>query len=202
MSLAGRLRPAGATSLVAALLASPAGCTDVDECDPTVDVCDSVEGTELYDGALSVDEVRWQCCDPELNEACGSAWYWYDVITVGLPASTEVEITEASDAGSGSAWSETHLLESQATDPDGWWDNPYIELEVADTDDCASLADCSDRHEAGSSTLFPCTEAWTEEKMTWTVSVFAEGNPDRVHCVTWGAEATDAEGCEVWTVVP
>lgn len=174
------------------------GCTDADECDPTVDVCDSVDGTELYDGALAVDEVRWQCCDPELNEACSAAWYWYDVITVGIPAETRVEVV---DEGGGS-WSEEHLLESQATDPDGWWDNPYVELDVADTSDCTELSDCADRFEAGSSTLFPCTEAWTEERMTWTVSVFAEGNPDRVHCVTWGEGASDAEGCEVWTVVP
>lgn len=198
--LAGGREPAVMLLLAVLVLPALGSCASDDGCDPALDDCESVDDNAAFTGDLRVAEVRWWCCDPETNPECQSSWYWYDVITDGVPAEARLSILE--ESGEATSWSEEHLLPSQAADPDAYWDDRYVELGIADTSACGSLSECSSSFQTGVATLFPCTEGWTKEKMTWTVSLYEEGQETAAHCVSWGAGATDAEGCEVWTVSP
>jgi len=182
------------------LLIGAGGCGSGDTCDTAVDVCTSVDNTEAYSGDLQISEVRWACCDAEVNPECASSWFWYDVVTAGTPGRTTLIIAEVSQLADGKPWVEQHELPSADSDPDGYWDDRYAELTIADTSSCSSLRDCEDKYATGVSTLFPCSEAWTDASMAWAVRVYAADSVTSSHCVAWGAETP--LGCEAWDVQP
>ena len=182
------------------LLLGAGGCGTGDTCDTAVDVCTSVDNTEAYDGDLEISEVRWACCDAASNPECDSSWFWYDVITDGIPSRTTLIIAETDKVADSKRWVEMHEMPSADSDPDGYWDDRYLELAVADTSSCSSLRDCEDQYQAGVATLFPCSETWTVDNMAWAVRVYEANSATTAHCVAWGAETP--LGCEAWDVEP
>ena len=120
--------------------------------------------------------------------------YWYDLITDGRASTAVLSIVEgATSAGH----AETHELVLYDYDPDGWWENRYLELPIVDSSDCSSLSACDDRQKAGENTLFPCSSDYTAGFMTWTLLLYEDAGDVAVGCATWGQNAQSAEDCEV-----
>ena len=60
---------------------------------------------------------------------------------------------------------------------------------------CSSLEGCRIY-----TTLFPCNETWTTQRMSWSVAVARQEGGEAEHCVAWGADPDNFPACEHWTV--
>lgn len=136
-------------------------------------------GPDVYTGATQIDDVEVDC---------DSDRWWADVYTRGRVQDAILVVAvdnlfgvyveeqhpfPTTTPNSGGATRGTH-------DPNGYWDNPYMELDVVDRP--------GDAHE-GESTYIPCGQF--DALLTWAVQVTADSGVD---CVTWGSNTNLSEG--------
>ena len=131
-----------------------------------------------FDGAW-LDTISW---------SCDSLDYWYDVYTVGWMSSPDLYIYQT--GVDENPWDEAHSFpaESYEFDPDGCWDNQYLQL--ARVDDFADVV-------GGETTLYDCSDA-QNETLTWHLTVYDTDGAE-ADCAVWGDDpASLGTGCEDW----
>ena len=168
------------------------GCTDgtKPECDSAdTAACDTSSGTTPYEGDTYLDSFGWDCDDTD---------YWYDIYTVGWTGGGWLDIYET---GSDNPWEEGHPMGSYDYDPDGYWDNLYLELDilVEGYGGCSRVVGasnpCYEAQEAGSTTLYLCDSDFYDQ-MTWAVRVYdADTGTSELDCVAWGDDPTFYSSC-------
>ena len=180
------------------------GCSG-QTCDPTVEDCGTQTAGAAYDGAVGIKLVTVGCCNEGDGPACnaGSRW-WYDVVLEGRAASATIEIAEIISSGR-STWRETHSIPQYSADEQGYWEDRYLEIPVADTADCPSLRECSSRYLDGVRTLFVCpdddradTAAPEALDLTWALRVVDSVDTALETCLAWGASPQLVSRCTPW----
>lgn len=181
-------RPAAVA--VAGALASAAGCGSTRVCNPALERCDAHQGGEVFSGEAAPASLRWGCCTAG-EPACDAAGaWWFDLWSDGTLSAATWTLIDASSPFL--AWSEVHPVGLHSRDPDGWWENRYIELVIADGA-CTPPAQCADAYAAARVTAFPCRPT---DALPWTFRVDVEdrsGEP--LTCLSFGAPDLQTEAC-------
>lgn len=172
-------------SVALALMGSDCGSTK-DHTGHTGHV-DSGEGA--YTGPTEFQSAQWDC--DETDNA-----YWYNVYTVGWIAEVRLYISQTG-VGVNDRWDELgHVFPPTETfdnatdestlgyyDPNGWWDNPYMEL--ADTNDPNNGV------VYGSTSLYDCNAA-RYNTLTWAVEV-DDVSGSYIGCYAWGEDTGNTD---------
>lgn len=187
--------PAAARSLLVSipLAVSLAGCTGSTTCDPAVEECDAGDTAAAYVGDVDLLQVDHGCCGPGEDRCPGIGAWWVDVVTEGAPPRVELTVLEAG-LPSTLRWSETHEVPATLADPDGYWTDHYLEVEVARTSDCSTLRDCSDRYNAGVNTLFACAPELEAAGLQVLIQIY-DADGEEIACEHDGLTSVDAPGC-------
>lgn len=192
-----------ALAAVALALGVAPGCS-ADTCDPTVEECDTTTDSDAYTGSMSLQQVA---------VSCSASTRSLDVVVEGAAASATVTL-DAFDETGVQTWTERHRVPVVSADGLGWWEARWLELAIADTDQCDALADCEGRFESGVRTLFPCEDALQDdedsdtggdsgapvavEAITWTLQLTDSADRDLQSCYTWGERPDLVDGCAAW----
>lgn len=175
--------PAVPVALVALVLLP--GCAD-EACDPAEEDCSGEGGGATHEGGVELEL---------LSPGCSGDLRWVDAVLVGTAATASLELVAFAEDNS-VAWAERHGLPIAAADEAGWWEDRYVELDVAAQRGCDDRADCAERYANGTSTLFACDAA----DLTATVRVTDAVDRSIKRCVTWGARTDLVEDCTPWTI--
>jgi len=178
---------------LALLFAVACGLVEV-PCDPATEECGTPGAGAPYRGAPALWSLDWGCCAPG-EPRCGptGAW-WVDVVSRGEVAAVAWSLRERPGVQPGATYSESHAVPLLAADPDGWWQNYALTLDVRSTAGCASRRDCAGRLVEGTNTLFACDAGVLENELTAAVTI--EGTDGaRVACRSWGADAAAVLDC-------
>ena len=136
--------------------------SDWDSGGDTADDCPQYEG-EVYIG-LDVGLCSFPNAEAAIVESCGSD-YELEVFTIGWTGGADLTF-----AASANGWTESHPMEVEDFDSDGYWDRIALELEFVDAEDVVE----------GESTAFTCDA----ERGTWLTVFTTDGDP--VDCRVWG----------------
>lgn len=178
---------------LAVLALGPLGCTGNTDCDPAVEECDAGDTAADFDGDVELLQVDHGCCGPGEDRCSGLGEWWVDVVTEGRPAQVSFTLLEAGLPAT-LRWTETHDVPVLVEDPDGYWTNHALAVEVARTSDCTSLKDCEDRFSAGQTSLFACSPELAADGLQVKVQLLdAAGN--ELACEHDGLTSVDAPGC-------
>lgn len=188
------MRLAGILSI--GVLTGAAGCSptgkgcDTEDTASTDESCDDTGSAEPAPDTPSFDNVTW---------SCDYRAFWYDVRTVGWTGDGSLEIIETGDTGE-SPHQEQHPLPSVSSDPDGWWDQLYVELEILQEPYCSrDIQDtnaCWQYQESGKNTLWTC-DSDTIDRLTWAVTIYSPDDPTEVvGCQSWGQDPSVFPDCE------
>jgi hypothetical protein len=180
-----------APALAAPLLA--AGCSGTTDCDPAVEECDFGDTAATYEGDVKLLQFDHGCCGPGEDRCPGLGAWWVDVVTEGRPASVAFTVLEAG-LPTNLRWSESHAVPAGFSDPDGYWTDHYLQVEVTRTTDCSSLKDCAERFSSGQNTLFPCSADIEADNIQVMVELF-DADGAELACAQDGATSVDAPGC-------
>lgn len=167
-------------------------------CSSDSKVCDSLD-TACVDTAddqgpppetPSIDQISWDCDE---------TGYSYQVLTVGWTGDGLLQIAATGD-DSENRWQEPHPLPSTDSDPDGWWDQLQLQLEILQEPYCSGDPDAEDAcwkyQTAGESTLWTCDDE-TTARLTWAVTIYDADDPTVVvECSAWGHDPTFFPGCD------
>lgn len=159
------------------------GCAD-DACDPALEDCAAATQAGDWSGTVSAELIT-QGCDEDQR--------WVDALLAGSAAAASLEMV-AFDADDSVLWSERHALPVFDEDPQGWWQDRYLALTVADTSACATRDDCAGRYENGRSTLFACAD--TDVTLVLRVTDALDSTVRR--CWAWGDRTDLVAGCTTW----
>jgi hypothetical protein len=164
-------------------LAGATGCAE-EACDPEVEDCSTAREAGDWDGTVSAELISHGCDDDQR---------WVDAMLAGSASVASLEMA-AFDSDDRVLWSERHALPIFDEDPQGWWQDRYLALTVADTSDCASLDACADRFDNGVSTLFSCDD--TDVTLVLRLTDALDTTVRR--CWTWGSRPDLVSGCTTW----
>lgn len=170
------------------------GCSGSAACDPAVEQCGEGDTAARYDGSVTLLQYDHGCCGPGEDRCPGIGSWWVDVVTEGAPPEVRFTVLEAV-LPSALRWSETHEVPAAFSDPDGYWSDHYLEVEVARTTDCSSLRACSERFSPGVNTLFACPDDLASGGLQVKVEILDDEGNELV-CESVGATGPDAPGCE------
>jgi len=173
---------AGALGLAIGLAAA-AGCAD-ETCDPELEDCADARQAGDWDGTVSAELI---------SDGCDNDQRWVDALLAGSASAASLEMA-AFDVDDRVLWSERHALPIFDEDPQGWWQDRYLELAVADTSACDAREDCADRFENGVSTVFSCED--TDVTSVLRVTDALDRSVRR--CWTWGSRTDLVPGCTTW----
>ncbi len=179
------------------LAAGVGGCSTQAACNPAVEVCDGAQGGRVFSGDESIRQVQAGCCRPlDEDPHCGAqGTWWYSLYIDGSVRGATVQVTQEESLVGGRV-EESHSLPVDQRDPDGFWEQRYLELSVVDDEQCQRPAACADDARINISTAFSCVED-AEERWHWRVSL-TDRNGDEVACATWGVDAAlHAPECRV-----
>jgi hypothetical protein len=179
--------------LLLALSATLAGCAGSVTCDPAVEECAVGDTAAAFDGDIELLQVDYGCCGPGEDRCPGVGAWWVDVVTEGAPSRVEFTLVEARVPAL-LGWSESHTVPVKSADPDGYWTDHYLEVEVTRTSDCASLRDCGERFSSGENTLFTCNSDLDAAGMQVLIEVF-DATGLQVVCEDAGVTNANAPGC-------
>ncbi|MCB9745789.1 MAG: hypothetical protein H6740_24655 [Alphaproteobacteria bacterium] len=175
------------------------GSFEAVNCGAWADPVDTGErDTDRWDTDRWDTDVPYYTGPTEVQSAtynCDSAAWWYDVYTVGWTGGAELFISQTG-VDISERWSEyghdfwptessEHAPDGDTRgyyDPDGYWDNPYLELAIVQSPGDVVLGD---------STLYPCNTP-RERTMTWAIEVRDTSGAD-VGCVTWGQDPSNQD---------
>ena len=181
-------------SLLLLALAWPlAGCTGSTTCDPAVEECDDGDTAAAYEGDIDLLQVDYGCCGPGEDRCPGVGAWWVDVVTEGAPQRVDFTLLEAIRP-SLLRWSESHTVPVTVADPDGYWTDHFLQVEVARTSDCTTLRDCGERFSTGENTLFACNADLEAAGMQVIIQVF-DSTGLRIACEDAGVTSANAPGC-------
>ena len=180
--------------LLLAVVPSLPGCSGAAACDPAVEQCGTGDTATRYDGSVKLLQYDHGCCGPGEDRCPGIGAWWIDVVTEGAAPQVRFSVLEAA-LPSALRWSETHDVPVTFSDPDGYWTDHYLEVEVARTTDCSSLRACADRFSSGANTLFACPDDLAADGLQVKVEIF-DGQGNELACESVGATGPDAPGCE------
>jgi hypothetical protein len=165
------------------------GCGSTRVCNPALERCDAHQGGEPFAGEAGPAALTWGCCaagDP----GCEAGAWWFDLWSDGSLSGATLTVLDASSPFQG--WSEAHPVGLYARDPDGWWENRYLEIDIA-AGTCTPPAQCASAYTAGQVTAFPCRPA---DALPWTFRLDAEDRSGAAFtCVAFGAADPQTEAC-------
>jgi len=174
------------------VIAILAACTGGGECD--TGACDTTTISAFITDEARVERVDWGCCAADDADCDLGGGFWYDVVVRGRVRGATLDIFDAT-AEAGRVWREQHALPVYVADPDGFWEDRYVEL-ATPRGACEPLWSCEDHYRPGVSTLFPCTARYTEERMTWVLRTYTTASGPALECWAWGARSGTIDGCE------
>jgi len=178
---------------LALLFAAACGFVEV-PCDPATEECGTPGAGAPYRGAPALWALEWGCCAPGDARCSLSGAWWVDVVTRGEVASVALTMRETAGVQPGRAYSEAHPVPLLAADPDGWWQDYALGLDVGSLRGCTSRADCVGRLDEGTNTLFACADEVLSRELTAVVTV--EGTDGaQIACRAWGAQAAAVLDC-------
>lgn len=167
------------------------GCADSKEtCDSVDTACEDSGGSSgTPPETPSIDQINWDCDETTFR---------YEVLTVGWTGDGTLQIVETGDTDD-NRWEEEHPLPSIDFDPDGWFDQLYLDLDILQEPYCDRDPDaenaCWQYQAAGESTLWTCDDA-TLANLTWAVTIYDDDDPtDAVECQTWGHDTSYFPDC-------
>lgn len=186
------LRTVSVLTLVSALAGT--GCGVGINCAPPQAKCNSTDGRTIRSsGTPVIDRVIVDCCDDGTanpGTCAGFGEWWADVLLEGTASRVVLTLSTRE----GGAWTEEHTLSLEDQDPAGHWEIRYADWGVAETDECATYADCADLFQSSARTLFECP-SFGADSLRYVVEVY-DGSTTPVDCVTWGSAFIAApSGC-------
>jgi hypothetical protein len=174
-----------------------ADCASVrDDCDELGRDTDEPHPDDSRDHTGWRHSDRWDSdedCDEDvvwidsIDMNCDQADWWFDVYSVGWMSSPDLYIYQT---GSETPWDESHPFpaESYDFDPNGCWDNFYLQL--ARTDDPDAVV-------SGETTLYQCDNA-RKDSLTWHLVIYDVDGAES-DCAVWGDDPDSLEtGCADW----
>ena len=154
-----------ARAAAAGALVGAAGCGSTRVCNPALERCDAHQGGEVFSGDAAPASLRWGCCAAgDSGCAAGGAW-WLDLWSDGTLSAATWTLIDASSPFQ--SWAEVHPVGLHSRDPDGWWENRYLELAIADGP-CTPPAQCAEAYTPARVTAFPCRSV---DALPWTFRV-------------------------------
>ena len=187
------LQPRTTSAILGLAMLGMSSCTDPSICD-TGGVCDVAAESSNYTGETTFSGVQSGCCRATDDTRCPeNSTYWYDIATTGHPDKAVVTAILRGPQ----MWSERHTLPVHLSDEEGFWQNRYLELDIADTSQCETRSERGDSYIPGVTTLFPCTNV-TTSAMTWSIAIYDKAQ--QIGCAAWGAELSLFPECEAWEV--
>ena len=175
------------------LVSTAGGCAGTATCDPAVEECADADTAAVFGGDVQLLQVDHGCCEPGEDRCPGIGAWWVDVVTQGAPPAIAFTLLEAG-LPSSLRWSETHTVPATAADPDGYWTDHYLQLDISRTSGCSTLRDCADRFRAGENTPFACTPDLDAAGLQIVVQVLDDDGAE-LDCEAAGISAPDAPGC-------
>ncbi len=177
--------------LFSALLGATPGCSAEEECDTGDGSCNASEEINTFTDEPSVHALTASCCQPNSGSYCSDGpLFWVDLFTIGQISAATVRVEKRH-----TEWNEEHAIPVIDEDQEGFWQDRYLQLSVADTQGCTDLADCASLYVSGETTLFSCSGV---DELTWAIELY---EPDDVSlgCLTWGLDTSLFPECETWS---
>lgn len=149
---------------------------------PGKTTCDSGEVCDSDSSAGGDSVTEYETALDTISYNCDAVGWFYDLYSVGWMGGADLYIYQT---GSDVPWDEYHPFPSESFDydPNGAWDNYYLELNHVD-----APGDVVE----GSTTLYDCDDG-RKATLTWIVVVYDTEGAE-ADCGTWGDDTAMAAG--------